>query len=196
MYTRGRTLRFTAVSAMVVLALTGFSSGHGHRSRSHHSGGGGGCSSSAQDHDSSSSSSGGSGGGSYDSSTYDSDEHGSGTSTGGGTYRARPTHRSTPTASSSGTAQPPKDGTAVLKRCASSRDPFATVEVRNPNGREATFTVRVTFKDVGGYVVARTTDQVLVSAKDRATLRVPVAGTGRVIDIDHCEVDPRATADR
>ncbi|MET7694619.1 hypothetical protein ABZT06_43035 [Streptomyces sp. NPDC005483] len=56
MHSRGRVLRFTAVTATVVLALTGFSSGHksGGRHKSSHrdSDGGGGCSSSSQDHDS------------------------------------------------------------------------------------------------------------------------------------------------
>ncbi|KUM83278.1 hypothetical protein [Streptomyces pseudovenezuelae] len=58
MYSRGRVLRFTAVMATVVLALTGFSSGHKssgrHKSSHSHrdSDGGGGCSTSRQDHDS------------------------------------------------------------------------------------------------------------------------------------------------
>ncbi|MEW2164051.1 hypothetical protein AB0912_13790 [Streptomyces sp. NPDC007084] len=216
MYTRGCTLRFTAVSVLVVLALTGFSTGR-HGSRSHHSGGGGGgCSSSRQDHDSSSSSSSSSGGGSYghgsyggSSSTsdpYDSptgDTYGSGTSGDGGasgtggTYRSRPTHRSTSTStSSSGTARALKDGTAVLKRCASTADPYTTVEVRNPNGREALFTVKVGYKDATGRTLADATSQVSVPAKGRASLRIAAAGTGVVDRIDHCAVDPRATADR
>ncbi|MEU0411111.1 hypothetical protein ABZ307_25285 [Streptomyces griseorubiginosus] len=56
MDSRGRVLRFTAVMAMVVLALTGFSSGHKssgrHKSSHSDSDSGGGCSSSSQDHDS------------------------------------------------------------------------------------------------------------------------------------------------
>ncbi|MET7988748.1 MULTISPECIES: hypothetical protein [unclassified Streptomyces] len=208
MYTRGRRIKFTAVSAMVVLALTGFSSGRGHHSRSHHSGGGGGCSSSSQDHDGSSTSgsdgsygSGSSNNDPYSSSTSgssSSDTNDSGTSGGdSGTYRSRPTHRSTPTTSSSGSAaRPLNDGTAVLIRCASADDPYATVQVRNPNGRDGLFTVRVTFKDEQDVTVIDTSDQVSVSAKDKATLRVPVAGAGRVDEIDHCEVNPRATAVR
>ncbi|MEV5784969.1 MULTISPECIES: hypothetical protein [Streptomyces] len=203
MYTRGRRLRFTAVSAMVVLALTGFSSGRGHGSRGHHSGGGGGCSSSRQDHDSSSSTSGG--GGSYDSSSSGGsssggDAYGSGTSSGlsgGATYRSRPTHRSTPTASSTGgTARPLKDGTAVLVHCASTEDPYATVEVRNPNGRDSVLTVKIAFKDARGFTMIDTSDQVSVPAKDKATVRVPVASAGHVDEIDHCEVDRRAVAVR
>ncbi|MEU0949352.1 hypothetical protein ABZ379_42795 [Streptomyces canus] len=59
MHTRGRVLKFTAVSVLVVLSLTGFSTGHGHssgrhksKSRTHSSDSGGGCSSSRQNHDS------------------------------------------------------------------------------------------------------------------------------------------------
>ncbi|MFF1722680.1 hypothetical protein [Streptomyces sviceus] len=60
MHTRGRVLKFTAVSVLVVLSLTGFSTGHksGGRHKSSHShshsdsDSGGGCSSSSQDHDS------------------------------------------------------------------------------------------------------------------------------------------------
>lgn len=130
----------------------------------------------------------------------DGDAYDSGTSTGGsgrGTYRSRDTHRPTPTASPSGdTAGPMKDGTAALIHCASMDDPYATVEVRNPNGREGLFTVRVSFKDEHGFTLIDTGDQVSVPAKDKATLRVPVAGSGRVDEIDHCEVNPRASADR
>ncbi|MGW3629239.1 hypothetical protein ACWD7F_03600 [Streptomyces sp. NPDC005122] len=197
MYTRGRRLRFTAVSAMVVLALTGFSSGRHHGSRGHHSGGGGGCSSSSQDHDSSSSSTSG-GGGSYDSSSSGADAYGSGTSTGdsaGATYGSRPTRRST-ASSTGGTARPLKDGTAVLVHCASTEDPYATVEVRNPNGRDSVLTVKTVFKDDRGSTLLDTSDQVSVPAKGKATVRVAAAGSGRVDEIDHCEVDPRATAVR
>ncbi|MEU9271578.1 hypothetical protein AB0E04_40050 [Streptomyces sp. NPDC048251] len=213
MYMRGRRLRFTAVSAMVVLALTGFSSGRGDGSASHDSGGGAGCSSSSQDQDtsstsdsggsrnsapssssSSSSSSGSSGSDGYDSGTSTGD---SGTSTGDSGAGAWPTERPTPTASSSGdTSRPLKDGTAVLIHCASMDDPYATVEVRNPNGREGLFTMKIDFKDEHGFTIVDASRQVWVSAKDRATVRVAVAGTGRVDKIDHCEVDPRATADR
>ncbi|MGW1624874.1 hypothetical protein [Streptomyces sp. NPDC002172] len=166
MYTRGRNLRFTAVSAMVVLALTGFSS-----SRDQHGSDGGGCSGSRQDHDGSRPS-----------------------PSGTGTHRAQPTRPATPTASPSrATARPLKNGTAALVRCASPDDPYATVEVRNPNTREGLFTVKIAFKDRTGFTVIDTSDQVSVAAKDKATLRVPVASTGRVDAIDHCDVDPKAT---
>ncbi|MFJ5268222.1 hypothetical protein [Streptomyces sp. NPDC088358] len=196
MQTRGRRLKFTAVSAIVVLALTGFSTGHGHGSRSRHSGGGGGCSSSRQDHDSSSSTSGG--GGSYDSGSSGGATYGSGSTDddsagSGGTYRSRPTHRSTSTASSSGgTARPLADGTATLVSCASEKAPYATVEVRNPNGREGAFVVSVAFKDHADVTVVGGTGRVRVSAKGRATVRVPVGSAGLAGSVDHCRVEPRA----
>ncbi|MFD9323479.1 hypothetical protein ACFWDQ_38545 [Streptomyces sp. NPDC060053] len=84
----------------------------------------------------------------------------------------------------------------MLIHCASPDDPYATVEVRNPNGREGLFTVNINFKDEHGFTIIDTGDQVLVSAKDKATVRVAVASSGRVDEIDHCEVNPRATADR
>ncbi|NEB05013.1 hypothetical protein [Streptomyces sp. SID13726] len=72
MHSRGRVLRLTTVMAVVLLALTGFSTGHkssGRHKSSHRDGdSGGGCSSSRQDHDSYSTS-GGSGGGSSSSRT-------------------------------------------------------------------------------------------------------------------------------
>ncbi|WP_261989203.1 hypothetical protein [Streptomyces sp. uw30] len=185
---------------MVVLALTGFSSGCGQGSRSDSSGSGGGCSSSSQDHDSSSTSGSCGPHGSSSSGSSGRDAHDSGTTSGGsgaGTHRSQPTHSPTPTASpSSETARPLKDGTAVLISCASPDDPYATVEIRNPNGRDAVFTVKINFKDKHGFTMIDTGNQVSVPAKDTTTYRVAMASTGRLDEIDQCEVNPRATADR
>ncbi|MFG3587984.1 hypothetical protein [Streptomyces sp. NPDC047990] len=191
MQTRGRRLKFTAVSATVVLALTGFSTGrHGH---SRHSGGGsgGGCSSSRQDHDGSSSTSGGGsyGGGSSGGSSYGSGSTDDGT---GGTYRSRPTRRSTPT-SSAGGGRALQSGTATLVSCASEKAPYATVEVRNPNGRAGGFVVSVAFKDRADVTVVGGSGRVRVSANGRATVRVPVGSAGLAGSVDHCRVEPRAT---
>jgi hypothetical protein len=174
MYTPGRRPGFTAVSAMAVLALTGFSSGCGHGSRS----------------DDIQSAHGSSSSGSSSSTAYDS---GATTSGSGG---ETPTHRSTPTASPSETAPPLKDGTAVLISCASPDDPYATVEIRNPNGRDAVFTVKINFKDKHGSTMIDTGNQVSVPAKGTTTYRVAMASTGRLDEIARCEVNPRATADR
>ncbi|MFF8353554.1 hypothetical protein ACF063_08880 [Streptomyces chartreusis] len=158
------------MSAMVVLALTGFSSGCGHGSRS-------------------------------DASSSRGDAQDPRTSAGGSsgdTHRSQSTHSPTPTASpSSETVKPLKDGTAVLISCASLDDPYATVEVRNPNDRDAVFTMKMTFKDAHGSTMITRTAQVPVPAKGTATDRAAIAGigTGHVDQIASCEVNPRATAD-
>ncbi|MFF9117080.1 hypothetical protein ACF09Y_16015 [Streptomyces massasporeus] len=198
---RGRRLRFTVVLVLVVLALTGFSSGRGRGGSHGHGGGGGGCSSSSQDHDSSrsSSSSGGaygsssSSGGSYGS---DDDDYGSSSSSGGGSYTRRPDYGSTPTSSSgSGGGKALKDGTARLVSCATSARPYATVEVSNPNGRKAGFSVSVTFEDAQGLTVVSRYGDVTVPANGRATVDVRVGGSGLVDSVDHCQVDRQALVD-
>ncbi|MFJ3663003.1 hypothetical protein ACIPPM_21350 [Streptomyces sp. NPDC090119] len=114
----------------------------------------------------------------------------------GGTQRSRPGRRSTSTASPGGTARSLKDGTAVLVKCATTDAPYATVEVRNPNGREGVFTVRINFQDDHGRTVSDGSDEVSVPAQEKATVLVLVSNMDRVREIDHCEVDPKATADR
>ncbi|MBB6415384.1 hypothetical protein [Streptomyces sp. AK010] len=202
MQTRGRRVRFTAVLVLVVLALTGFSSGRGRGgSHGHGGGGGGGCSSSSQDHDRSRSStssgisygSGGSSGGSHGS---DDDDHGS--SGGGSSSTRRPDYGSTPTSSSSsgsGSRKALEDGTARLVSCATSARPYATVEVSNPNGRKAGFSVSVTFEDAQGITVVSRYGDVTVPANGRATVDVRVGGSGLVDSVDHCEVDRQALVD-
>ncbi|SOD85810.1 hypothetical protein SAMN06272765_3244 [Streptomyces sp. Ag109_G2-15] len=189
MQTRTRALKFTAVLTLVVLSLTGFSTGR-HHSR-HGSGGGGGCSSSHQDHDSSSSTS---GSGSYDDS--DDDSYGSsGTSTSGGTsggyYTRRPTRRATSTPSG-GSSKRLEDGTAKLISCATEKKPYATVEITNPNNREAEFQARVTFyDDEGTEILDNASYTVTVPAKGKATTRVTV-GERLLLKVDHCEAHPEA----
>ncbi|WP_395576598.1 hypothetical protein [Streptomyces sp. BK79] len=191
MYMKGRSLRLTAVSVMVVLALTGFSSGRDQANSSEDNSGGAGCSSSGQDHDGStpdgsvppgSSPTGSPSSDSHDSKASD-DEAGGGT--------AQPTPTVSPTSSS---AQPLKDGTAVLVRCASTEDPYATVEVRNPNGRDTVLDLKVSFADQHGFTLLDTGHQLLVSAKGTTTYRVPIAGSQYADKIAQCKVDPVAAA--
>ena len=193
MISRGRTLKFTAVIALVVLALTGFSTGSkgGSKGRYHGSrhGSGGGCSSSRQDHDTSSSST--SGGGSYGSSydDDDNDSYGSSGSSGGSSYTRRPTYRSTPTSSSTGSSRGTLDGTAKLVSCATEQKPYATVQVTNPNGHRVDYWVDVRFKDARGNEVVQKSADVEVPAKGKATAKVFLYSS--LIDqVDHCEVDP------
>ncbi|MFD5574961.1 hypothetical protein [Streptomyces cadmiisoli] len=189
MYMRGRSLRFTAVSAMVVLALTGFSSGRDQGNSSQDSSHGGGCSSSSQDHDNSTP------GGSdplssLSSESPSSDSYDSGMST-DGSGSSQPTPTVSP---SSSTARPLKDGTAVLVHCASMEDPYATVEIRNPNGRDAVLNLKVSFADKHGYTLLDTLNQVSVPAKDKTTYRVPITTSPDADKIVRCKVDPIATA--
>ncbi|MFD8351681.1 hypothetical protein ACFV1X_22435 [Streptomyces coelicoflavus] len=167
---RGRALRYTAISALVVLSLTGFSTGrHGH---GHGGDGGGGCSSSSQDHDGSSSTS---GGGAYkdDDDTYgsgyhdhDDDTYDDGTGSGGtGGIEA---------------------GNLTLVACAEESQPYATVEATNPNGAEYTFPVTVLFKDADGTTISERSEQVTVPADGVAAVRVPFDGSGTP---DRCELD-------
>ncbi|MEW2492273.1 hypothetical protein AB0942_01740 [Streptomyces nodosus] len=176
MQTRGRRIRFTAVLAVVVLALTGFSEsrGHGHSRHSGSGGDGGGCSNSHQDHDSSSS------GGSYGGSGYGST---------GGTYHHRQT--STPT-TGSGTGQPLQDATVKLISCATQNKPYATVEVSNPNDRKAEFEARVTFYDAEGTPLLENSSPVVpVSATEKAFARVAL-DERFLSSVDHCEANPTA----
>ncbi|MGX9872545.1 hypothetical protein ACWIG2_04040 [Streptomyces cellulosae] len=173
MTSRGKTLKLTAVSALVVLTLTGFSTGRGHGGSSgHHDGdsGGGGCSSSSQNHDSSS--------GSHrdydDDDDYD-DEYGSGS---GGSE-----------------ASPSPDATTVtLVDCASEQTPYATVEVTNDDTVDGTFSVTVVFKDAAGEELTRGTEEVSVTAGETGAVRVPVDDEASVPQIDECELDSYAPA--
>ncbi|MER6818629.1 hypothetical protein ABT316_03565 [Streptomyces cellulosae] len=176
MTSRGKTLKLTAVSALVVLTLTGFSTGRGHGGSSgHHDGdsGGGGCSSSSQNHDSSS--------GSHrdydDDDDYD-DEYGSGSSGSGGS-EASPS---------------PDAATVTLVDCASEQTPYATVEVTNDDTVDGTFSVTVVFKDAAGEELTRGTEEVLVPAGETTTAEVPVDDETSLPQIDECELDSYAPA--
>ncbi|MFF4492231.1 hypothetical protein ACFY0F_38185 [Streptomyces sp. NPDC001544] len=190
---RTRTLRFTAVLAFLALSLTGFSTGR-HHSRHGSGGGGGGCSSDRQDHDTSSSTS---GGGSYDDSDDGSDDDSvpavvPGGGTGGSSYKPHPTHRATSTSGSSGgSGKPLENAETKLISCATVKRPYATVEVKNPNGRKATFSVDVSFRDDADAETDFGSEYVTVPAKGTAQVRVKFSegdGTG----IDHCRVNPEA----
>ncbi|MFD4561979.1 hypothetical protein ACFWP5_48070 [Streptomyces sp. NPDC058469] len=153
MHTRGRRLRFTAVLALVVLTLTGFSSGRHHSSSRHgHGSGGGGCSSSSQDHDTSTNRR--------------------------SNYRSTPDS----TASSGSGTSSLLHGTAKLVSCATAKKRYATVEVSNPNSRKAGFSVHVRFLDSQNTEVDYNLAGVQVPAKGKATVRVPVHDTSTQVD--------------
>ncbi|MDT3725101.1 hypothetical protein ROS62_09410 [Streptomyces sp. DSM 41972] len=167
----GKTLKLTAVSALVVLALTGFSTGRGHGHGSgHHDGdgdGGGGCSSSSQDHDASS--------GSHR--DYDDDDDYGSSGSGG-----------------SEASMSPDAATVTLVDCASEKTPYATVEVGNDDTVDGTFSVTVVFKDAAGEELARSTEEVSVPAGGTTTAEVPVDDEASLPQIDACELDSYAPA--
>ncbi|MFI6037429.1 hypothetical protein ACIBBD_25290 [Streptomyces sp. NPDC051315] len=160
-------LRLTAVLALVVLALTGFSTGSSSKSGSGKSGsgsssgsgggsgGGGGCSSSSQDHD-------------------DTDDGSDGTG---------------------GSAENVKDAEVTLVSCATEADAYATVEVTNPNSYGAYFTVTVRFLDADSQEVDLRTADEFVAANETRRVRVALAHPGLAADVDHCEPEPYAAAD-
>ena len=81
-------------------------------------------------------------------------------------------------------------------RCATPAAPYATVEVRNPNGRKADFSVSVTFEDAQGITVVSRYGDVTVPANGTATVDVRVGGGAGLADsVDHCEVDRQALVD-
>lgn len=177
MHSRGRSIKLTAVAALVILSLTGFSTsrGHGHGS-SHGSGGGGGCSSSSQDHDSSSSTSGGSGSRYHDNDYDDDDDYDTSGSGGSG-------DTSTPA---------PENAETELISCATEKAPYATVSVTNPNSTGETFTFDVTFLDEQGDEVTRKTTEAYVPSNSSTEVQVKVGDAGLVPRIDHCTADEYA----
>lgn len=173
MTSRGKTLKLTAVSTLVVLALTGFSTGRGHGGSSGDGGGGGGCSSSSQNHDSSS-------GGShrdYDDDDYD-DDYGSGSGGSGG----------------SEASMSPDEATVTLVDCASEETPYATVEVANNSTTSGLFSVTVVFRDAAGEELVSRTEDIFVTEGQTTSARIEVDDEASVPLIDECDLDDYAPA--
>nr|WP_285515928.1 hypothetical protein [Streptomyces sp. NBRC 14336]WBO78651.1 hypothetical protein SBE_002273 [Streptomyces sp. SBE_14.2] len=157
---RGRKLKFTAVTALVVLSLTGFSSGRGHGGGDGDSGGG--CSSSSQNHDSSSS-------------RHDDDDDNDTSGSGPGADTG-----------SAGTAQ---DVKIDLVSCASTEQPYAVVDLTNPNGNPVTVTVVVHFKDAQSSVVDMQTVEEIVPAGETAQVQVDLTDASNAAQVDLCEAE-------
>ncbi|MFE2985463.1 hypothetical protein [Streptomyces sp. NPDC059262] len=185
-----RGLKLTALAAVVVLALTGFSTGRGHgssKSRGHSSSSssGGGCSSSKQNHSGSSSST--TGGSSYDDDddSYGSSSSGSsGYTSGGSSYNRRPTR--TPSTSGSGRSA---DITAKLLKCAGKDSPYATVELRNRGSRDGRYNLTIHFQDASDITVIDGSTSVTVPANGTKVAKVKPGGEGLLQSIDHCRLD-------
>ncbi|WP_328922054.1 hypothetical protein [Streptomyces griseoaurantiacus] len=194
---RGTTLRLTAVSTLVVLALTGFSSRHGGHGHGHSGGSGGGCSSSSQDHDSSSSSSSSSSGGvskdDYDSG--DDDSYGSGSYGGGsGGYRYRDRYHDDDddNRGGGGKAKSLDDATVELLDCANGSRPYTKVLVTNPNARKATFTVTVVLRADRDRTLDTVRTKVEVPADGAVTAKVRPTDRSLAAEVEECAPEPRA----
>lgn len=159
----GRVLRLTAVTATVVMALTGFSDAS-HKTRHGYDGGGGGCSSSSQDHDGSSTSTTGGGGS-------------SGSSSGSTADSAQKAALSTP---------------VIVVRCASPGDPYATVEVQNPNDREVTFMAYVTFLSEQGIPLVERFAPITAPAYGAGTAQIAVGDQALAEQVSHCQATRQA----
>ncbi|MFB8266415.1 hypothetical protein ACFC96_07355 [Streptomyces sp. NPDC055955] len=188
-----RGLKLTALAAVVVLALTGFSTGRGHgssKSRGHSSSSsGGGCSSSKQNHSGSSSST--TGGSSYDDDDDSYGSSGSGSSgytSGGSSYNRRPT-RNPSTSSTSGSGRS-ADITAKVLTCAGKDSPYASVELRNRGSRDGRYNLTLHFQDASDITVIDGTTSVTVPAKGTKIAKVKPGGdAGLLRSIDHCLLD-------
>ncbi|MET7536420.1 hypothetical protein [Streptomyces sp. NPDC005349] len=189
-----RGLKLTALAAVVVLALTGFSTGRGHgsgksRGSGSHSSSGGGCSSSKQNHSGSSSST--TGGSSYDDDddSYGSSSSGSsGYTSGGSSYNRRPTR--TPSTSSTSGSGRSADITAKVLKCAGKDSAYASVELRNRGSRDGRYNLTLHFQDASDITVIDGTTSVTVPANGTKVAKVkPGGGADLLQSIDHCRLD-------
>ncbi|MFE7119589.1 hypothetical protein ACFU99_29645 [Streptomyces sp. NPDC057654] len=173
----GRHLRLTAVVALVLVSLTGFSrGGHGshggHGSRGYHGsssrhGGGGGCSSSHSRHSSGSDSGTGSGSGSNSGSGS---SYGSSGSYGSSAGSRGSTHGSTHSASPDRAARPE----AQIVQCVAEdvKHEAATVRVTNRGSARASYGVTVDFLDAQYHSVSVGTARITLAGGAPGTVRV------------------------
>ncbi|AJE84704.1 hypothetical protein SLNWT_4328 [Streptomyces albus] len=164
-------LRLTAVLAVVVLSLTGFSARGGHGGHGGHGSGGGGCSSSHQNHG---------GGSSYRDHDDDDDDYGGGS---GGYEDPYPRESGSP----SGTA------VATVVRCAGDKgapggNGRAEVVVRHTRGFAVTYRVRLTFRDASGAVLTRGEGSVHVPAGGEQSVEIAPEDGGELTRIRSCQV--------
>jgi hypothetical protein len=76
--------------------------------------------------------------------------------------------------------------TVELVSCATAEDPYATVEITNPNGREYSFAVTVFFLDGAGDTLEEVRRETAVPARGTSRVRVPFDTGGA--EADHCEL--------
>ncbi|MFF1558884.1 hypothetical protein [Streptomyces sp. NPDC058279] len=156
----GRRIRFGAVLVGVVLALTGFSSGHksGHKS----SGGGGGCSSA----------------GSSSKNNRSNSYNNRNTTRGGSGSTASPT----PTPSRTGAP-----ARAEVVTCAGPGTPKATVRVTSLASTERTVEVPITFEGASG-TVERASGRVTLKKGETRTIEIPLGSPAKADQVTSCRL--------
>ncbi|MET9482151.1 hypothetical protein [Streptomyces sp. NPDC006638] len=177
-----RRLKFAAVLVAVVLALTGFSSGHGKSKGSSGSsggGGGGGCSNSKKSN------------GSYGGSHADSDDYESDTD-----YASGDTYTSAPTATAtSGNGVVAEVVTCVRKaRGKRKAVTYATVRVEAPTGPTATYEVDVDFRGSSGAVLDNADTEVTLDSGESTTLRIPMETPSTLRNVTTCKATARVVS--
>ncbi|MFJ2648997.1 hypothetical protein ACIO1C_19950 [Streptomyces sp. NPDC087420] len=177
-----RRLKFAAVLVAVVLALTGFSSGHGGKSgKSKGSGGGGGgCSNSKKSN------------GSYSGSDadYDSD---SGTDA---DYSSGDSYTSAPTAGATSKNDVVAEVVTCVRKAKGKRKAvtYATVRVQAPTGATATYEVDVDFRSASGAVLDNADTEVTLDSGESTTVRVRMETPGVLRNVANCEATARVTS--
>ncbi|MEU6895849.1 hypothetical protein ABZ934_29625 [Streptomyces sp. NPDC046557] len=156
----GRRIRFGAVLLGVVLALTGFSSGH---KSGHKSSGGGGCSSSSSSSKNNRSSN------SYNNRN---------TTRGGSGSTASPTPTPTPTGA---------PARAEVVTCAGPATPKATVRVTSLASAERTVEVPITFEGASG-TVERTSGRVTLKKGETRTIEIPLGSSAKAAQVTSCRL--------
>ncbi|WP_327236120.1 hypothetical protein OG349_21350 [Streptomyces sp. NBC_01317] len=178
-----RRLKFAAVLVAVVLALTGFSSGHGSKSgKSKGSGGGGGgCSNSKK-----------SNGSSYNGSDsdYDSD---SGTDA---DYSSGDSYTSAPTAGATSGSDVVAEVVTCVRKAKGKRKAvtYATVRVQAPTGTTATYEVDVDFRGATGAVLDNADTEVTLDSGESTTVRVRMESPKVVRNVTDCAATARVAS--
>ncbi|QPP08252.1 hypothetical protein G4Z16_19700 [Streptomyces bathyalis] len=172
-----RHLKLIAAVAVVLVALSGFSTARKGGSRS--SGKSGGCSSSSSSSHSKS-------GSSYDSVGKDRHDSDSGSYSGSRRYNS-----TTGTTGSRNGSASNRTATGTVTQCAAQTgsEAKAVVEVRNPKSYTTTYQVKVKFLDAAGSYVDSGEAKVEVGSRDTEPVDVRMANPKRIGDVSECLVE-------
>ncbi|QIQ04276.1 hypothetical protein [Streptomyces liangshanensis] len=173
-----RRLKFAAVLVAVVLALTGFSSGHGKSRGSSGSSGSGGSSGDSGGGCSNSKKSNGSYGGTHSDSDTD--------------Y----SYDNTPTAKATSGNDVVAEVITCVRRAAGKRKAvtYATVRVQAPTGTTATYEVDVDFRGASGAVLDNADTEVTLDSGESTTVRIPMETPSTLRNVTGCKATARVAS--